>query len=613
MTSPSPSSSSFRPHLDRDDVVAYQLSRRGLLAAGGVAATGLLAACAGGSYTDNGGTKGGGEEVQIAKANIPTPREETVIFVDGADFQIFDNWNNLIPNGAPLGSGFHASCMESLFYLDPVSGETIPWLAEKWEFNEDFTEFTIALNPKAAWSDGEPVTSKDFAYTIGLARDHDDLLRGGGDYKDITDVATPDDHTAVLTLKNPNPRFHYLFVNVLIDAFDMKPAHIWEKQDPAKFMDNPPVRTGPYTLKQAIPDQKMFVWERNPDYWNAENLDPKAKYAIWHTIPPQADAAALLFERAQTDYGSVDAEYAAQLEAKGYPALVTATFLDPCPRGLWVNSAAERGVVGDPKMHWVISHLVDRETIATKVMPVVTEPAQWPWANYESTSKFSFPELAEKYPLTYDPEKAAALLDEIAPKDSGGTRMYDGKKASIEIITTEAVGSPLFNVGELLRKELVDLGVAATYRSVAPAVYDEAGKAGEFDVQVGWSCDFRNDPRDVLKPYPKEAIAPLGKEATEGNNVRLDDEEMEDVVEKLGQLDPAGDEAMELYRQGMERYFERLPFVPVVQTPGTQYFNSTFWKNWPAGDDMYALPFPWWGHFLFGLGGIESTGQKAPE
>jgi len=75
----------------------YQLSRRSLVGGGAAAAlTGLLAACSGGgSYSDKpaGNNKPAAtKSIQIGKANIPVPRDQSVI-VGQVEYTVFDSFN----------------------------------------------------------------------------------------------------------------------------------------------------------------------------------------------------------------------------------------------------------------------------------------------------------------------------------------------------------------------------------------------------------------------------------------------------------------------------------------------------------------------------------------
>ena len=55
---------------------------------------------------------------------------------------------------------------EALEYYGIFGGNEIPWLADSMTYNADFTQLTIKMNPQAAWSDGQPLTSADVIYTF---------------------------------------------------------------------------------------------------------------------------------------------------------------------------------------------------------------------------------------------------------------------------------------------------------------------------------------------------------------------------------------------------------------------------------------------------------------
>lgn len=95
---------------DVADVLRHQLSRqlsRRLVVGGGTAGlAAFLAACSGngGSYSDKPANQPAAtKSIQIGKANIPTPRDQTVI-VGQVEYTVFDSFNGMIPNGTPGGA-----------------------------------------------------------------------------------------------------------------------------------------------------------------------------------------------------------------------------------------------------------------------------------------------------------------------------------------------------------------------------------------------------------------------------------------------------------------------------------------------------------------------------
>src|SRR5690606_1645552 len=95
--------------------------------------------------------------VQAQDANIPTPREETVV-IEQSPNNVWDSFNPFIPNGEAYNYGLAIVCREYLFYANFLTGEITPWLGQEYSYNDDYSECTLALNPNVRWSDGEPFT-----------------------------------------------------------------------------------------------------------------------------------------------------------------------------------------------------------------------------------------------------------------------------------------------------------------------------------------------------------------------------------------------------------------------------------------------------------------------
>ncbi len=601
---------------DVADVVRYQMSRRSLVGGGAAAAlTGLLAACSGGggSYSDKPADNkpAATKSVQIGKANIPVPRDQSVI-VGQVEYTVFDSFNGMIPNGSPGGAGVELAT-EPLFFLSFATGKLTPWLATEYKYNDDHSELTLKFDPKAHWNDGKPLTANDFKFTVMRLKDRPDLFGGGGDLKEfVKDVEVPDPQTAVVKLLKPTPRLHYNFIAAISGApINIQPEHIWKSQDPTKYKDNPPVRSGPYKLKQAIRNQKMFVWEKDPNYWNKDKLDVKPQYVVFQSTSKQADQAALAFERAEFDVGSIDEQHAKQLRNTGYPALQTTQFHDPNPRVMWLNCDPSRGVISEPKMRWAINYCLDREKIGKAIWPVEVPPAVYPWADYPTNDKWKNDELANKYKFEFNPQKATELLDEIAPKGAGGKRMYKGKEINLEIITPSPVDGGEYAIANVLKGELAKVGVPATLRSLSGSVHDEKFQRGAYDIDASWA-GFAIDPEQLYTDWESGKAQPIGKNAAGKNKLRFRNPKFDELSKKLAGMDPNSEEAKPLLNEALEIYFQELPMLSVIQTGYPSYFNTAFWKGWPTDEDLYEVPLNWWPHFIFVLGKIEATGQKGP-
>ncbi|GMA36440.1 ABC transporter substrate-binding protein [Demequina litorisediminis] len=125
--------------------------------------------------------------------------------------------------------------------MDP-SAEVEPWLADTIEWSADYTSLTLTAKDGVTWSDGEPFTVEDIAFTFQQFIDFPELDAAA---IGLDSVAVEGD---AVTLSFQAPMYvkqdkvlHKLIV----------PKHIWEGvADPTAEVNLDPVGTGPYSLTQ---------------------------------------------------------------------------------------------------------------------------------------------------------------------------------------------------------------------------------------------------------------------------------------------------------------------------------------------------------------------------
>ena len=160
-----------------------------------------------------------------------------------------------------------------------------PGIAESWDVSEDGKTYTFHLRRDAKWSDGSPVTAKDFEYSWRRICDPDfasealqavtDYIVGGqeyfdgtGKYEDIKATAI-DDYTFEVVLKNATPFFPQLVANdvylpIKKDVVEAA-GEGWEKK-PETAVSN-----GPFYLEEYQVGSHM-LFKKNPHYYAADEV-----------------------------------------------------------------------------------------------------------------------------------------------------------------------------------------------------------------------------------------------------------------------------------------------------------------------------------------------------
>ncbi len=90
------------------------------------------------------------------------PRDNVLRYVSGSEPESLDPQ---ISDGQPEARVYMA-LFEGLAEYDPKTTAPIPALAERWEINKDSSEFTFHLRGNGRFSNGDPITARDFVYTI---------------------------------------------------------------------------------------------------------------------------------------------------------------------------------------------------------------------------------------------------------------------------------------------------------------------------------------------------------------------------------------------------------------------------------------------------------------
>lgn len=127
---------------------------------------------------------------------------------------------------------------------------------------EDLTWVQLSVMPDITWSDGEPVTAEDIAFTIDWVLDSANNATSFSSFEPISGHEIIDELTIRVTFENPNPFWFDPFTGT--SAGNLYPKHILEVEGAHEdFMLNP-IGTGPYVVESFTPnDEAIFVVNEN--------------------------------------------------------------------------------------------------------------------------------------------------------------------------------------------------------------------------------------------------------------------------------------------------------------------------------------------------------------
>lgn len=591
-----------------DDITKTRLSRRSLVATSAAGATAVAMSqtglAAGGDAAGHSATAS-----RFQDANLPTPREQTFV-VEQSPNNVWDSFNPFIPNGEAYNYGLAIVCREYMFYANFLTGEVKPWLADSYEYNEDFTQVTLHLNANVTWNDGEAFTANDVAFTQQMLLDNPQLNGASAVARDVKSVTATDDHTVVWELTSANPRFHYRFIaGIISDGVRVVPKHIWENEDPGTFKFNPPVQTGPYTLKEASASLLYYLWEKNPNYWNSANLDPAPQYVMYRQAS-EIDASVQAFLAGNTDVPSIDYLNQQVIESQ-YENTARFDFPDPCTRGFYFNTDSPSGLFATPEGRQVMSHLIDRDVIATTIWQPPSRAATFPWADYDGWKVWAPDEVMSQFDLTFSVDKANELLDAMgATERDGDTRILNGKPLRLTMITPAATTGLEYQIGASFANTAKQAGLDIELKSLPGSAFGDAFNTGDYDMTCHWICGMQFDPNQLYSGFHSRNYKPIG-ERSEGDaaSARLQSPELDALIDQLDTIDVQAEASKAVFNDALTVFMQQMPAVASIQTTYPMFYNTTYWTGWPSADNAYTIPANWWGQFMFVIGTVKPAGS----
>ena len=327
-------------------------------------------------------------------------------------------------------------------------------LATDYTVSEDGLTWTVTIRDDVKFTDGEALTAEDVAFTYNTVKDSSSV----NDFTMLDHAEAPDDTTVVFYMTRPFSIWPYTMANVGI-----VPEHVY---DSASYGADP-VGSGRYILKQWDRGQQVIL-EANPDYYGEL---PQMKQVTILFI--EEDAAFLAVQAGEVDLAYTSATYSDQ-EIGGYSL---ASYASVDNRGFNLPAVEEgedsggrtvgNDFTSDVLVRRAVNIGIDRQEMIDHVLNGHGSPAysvcdQLPWYNEASE-------------VEYDPEGAAALLDEAGWKmGDDGIREKDGRKAELNL---------LYAAGDSVRQALAadfadqlgELGISCTLEGVDwDTAYDRA-------------------------------------------------------------------------------------------------------------------------------------------
>ena len=407
---------------------------------------------------------------------------------------------------------------------------------------EDNKNFIVHIDDAATWSDGTPVTADDVVYTalrlaspvIGNTAMMYYVFEGVGDdgfveegAESIDGIQKVDDKTVQFTTKEEMPitTFENSYARYLLTL----PKHVIEQYSEeelstADWFNHPDVVSGPFIVTDFDVDH-YISYEANKDYWkgapkidklNIKIVDGSQLYAGLQSgeidITQQT-----MSDIPQEDYESVEALDNVEV-VYGSPVTNQSVFI-------------QTKNVPDVKVRQAMLYAIDRQQILEELLNGHGEIVD---GFLSSASPFYDDSLT---PISYDPEKAKALLEEAGWDGSQTIRFY-----------VNSGDSTFVNAASIIAAEWAAVGIKAEIQTVDFATLMSVAGTEDYDVLA---VQYTYAPVD---PYPDVAWLLGG----EGSWTGYSDDTLNDALIK-SQLTSDPEETKELFSVVDKKVQEDVP------------------------------------------------------
>ena len=460
----------------------------------------------------------------------------------------------------------------------PDLATEVPTL-ENGGITEDGKVWTFHIRPNVKWSDGQPLTAHDVAYTYNRIL-RQELGMYIGYFPNVTKVEAPDDQTVVITSKKPNAVMTALYIPIL-------PEHVWSKVADNKvesWANVPMVSSGPFHVTE-VKNGKYVKMEKNEYYKDGFGVDPAVDQVFFNMYQTQ-DGVVADYKAGSLDAAiELDPGFFQSLESVPGSTSVAAPGLGFHELGM--NSYDSPKSKGDPllldkNVRTAIDYALDKEAIAAVAMAGLAQPASSLLSPVDTFYRWEVP--ADQL-RTFDPEKAKTILDEAGYKAGADGIREDAKGNKLEFRLAAFNEYPMdITAAKKITSYLEDVGIGIELQVMDEnAFYDLNYDNADNDLYVwSWTADI--DPGYILSTFTTDQI--LNGSDSEYSNPQYDAL----YIEQSEAVDPA--QRQQLVQEMQQILYADAPYSILWYNTLVQAFRTDTWTGYshvPKTEDGAAF------------------------
>ncbi len=470
---------------------------------------------------------------------------------------------------------------ETLLIVDK-DNKIVPGQAETYDISKDGLTYTFHLRDGLKWSDGTPLTAKDFVFSwkrladpnvaapygedmLGYVKGYQEAVAGN---IDALGVSAPDDKTFVVELSVPC--VYFLKIVTHATMVPVQKASVEANGEQWSLKPETYVSNGPLKMIDWVPGSHV-TFRKNENYWNADKVtintlkfvlmeDSNAAYSAYRT-----GEVAMIKDVPTEEIPSLKGKEEFHVEPN-----VGISYLD-------FNNQKEPFTNSDVRK--ALSLAIDRDYVSNTVMQGIGAPAGnfVPQGVSDAESGTYFEDVTRKnnggdFFNIKDHEADLAKAKELLAKAG----YPDGKGFPVvEYMTNDAGHNKA--VAEYLQSCWKELGVKMDIKIVEWGTFAPTRRAGDYlTARDAWSLDY-DDPSNLLN---------LMKSTSGNNNAQYKNPDLDKLLDEANATLDVKEHYAKLH-EAENMILEDAAIAPLN-------YRNEFWLQNPKLKGTWYSPFGYW-------------------
>lgn len=482
----------------------------------------LLAACSGkNSSTDSTEGNNNNEGTETEQGTEQSSEGGQLVFVTASDAPTLD------PHGVNDTASNHVTTQIFDRLTDyAADGSVVPLLATEFKAIDDVT-WEFKLREGVKFHDGTDFNAEAVKINIERITDPEFASPKAFILDVIEEVIIVNDYTVQFKTSAP---FAPLPAHLAHNAGSIiAPSAIEEERNGGKTVDENPIGTGPFKLKQWNRGAEILL-EKNEDYWGGA---PKIDGIRVVVVPEQATRVAMI-ETGEAHVTLLGASDVARVEAMGHIDInrVRGTRMD------YVGFNMNKKPFDDIRVRQAIAMAINKTDVVEGILDGQGVPAVGPLA------PTVFGNYQDLEPLPYDVEKAKELLAEAGYPDGFSTTLFvnDGNAERADI-------------AELVQAQLAQIGIDVSIEIIEWGAFLEQTAAGEHEMFIlGWTTVTAD------ADYGLYALFHSSQFGSPGNRSFYKNDRVDELLD-YGRSEPDVNKRLDAYKEVQQILVEEVPMV----------------------------------------------------